>query len=345
MTILTLPTEQDAARRWDKFVAGASSATLYHRFVWRRVIEDTFSHRTFYLAAAGDGNEIEGVLPLAQLKSRLFGNMLVSLPFFNYSGICAASAQAKDALLDAAVDVARRTKADCIEIRHEDRAWHEASPGSAAKLAMRLDLPPTADELWKAFPSKLRSQVQKARKENLTAMVGRADQLDAFYAVFSANMRDLGTPVYPKAFFRNILDAVEETWIVAVYLGEMPVAAGFLAGFRDRLEIPWASSLRAYNRLNPNMLLYWRCLELACERQYRVFDFGRSSPDAGTYRFKEQWGAKPTPLYRYYWLKNGGPVPEVNPANPKYRAAIAVWQRLPLAVTERLGPRIVKYIP
>lgn len=345
MTILTIADEPVAVERWDEFVSRAPSATLYHRFAWKRVIEQTFSHRTFYLAAASDVDAIEGVLPLVQLKSRLFGNMLVSMPFFNYSGICASSGGARRALLEAAIETAKRTRADCVEIRHEDRAWHEESPGSAAKVAMRLALPPTADELWKSFPSKLRSQVQRARKEELTAVVGRADQLDAFYAVFSANMRDLGTPVYPKSFFRNILDAVDETWVAAVYRGGVPVAAGFLAGFRERLEIPWASSLRAYNRFSPNMLLYWRCLEFACERQYRVFDFGRSSPAAGTYRFKAQWGASPVPLYRYYWLRNGGAIPDVNPANPKYRAAIAVWQRLPLAVTERLGPRIVKYIP
>jgi FemAB-related protein (PEP-CTERM system-associated) len=211
---------------------------------------------------------------------------------------------------------------------------------------MRLPLRPTAEELWKSFPAKLRSQVQRPIKEGMSVVIGQEDQLDAFYQVFAANMRDLGTPVYGKRFFQNVLRAFpDRTWIATVYLGGIPVASGFLAGFRDRLEIPWASVVRAYRHLSPNMLLYWRCLEFACQRRYRVFDFGRSTRGEGTYRFKEQWGAKPVQLYWYYWLRDGNELPQVNPTNPKYRMAIAVWQRLPLGITTQIGPSIVKYIP
>jgi hypothetical protein len=118
-----------------------------------------------------------------------------------------------------------------------------------------------------------------------------------------------------------------------------------IVAFRDRIEIPWASSLRRFNRFSPNMLLYWTCLEFACTQGYRLFDFGRSTPNESTYRFKEQWGAKPHPLYWYYWLPDGRPIPQVNPRNPKYRSAIAVWQHLPVSLTRLIGPAIVKYIP
>jgi FemAB-related protein (PEP-CTERM system-associated) len=219
-------------------------------------------------------------------------------------------------------------------------------PTKTHKVAMRLDLPISSDELWKALGAKLRNQVQKPRKADIRVSFGREEALNAFYQVFTANMRDLGTPVYPKTFFRNILDRFpQQTWIAAAHLGDRPVAAGFLAGFKDRLEIPWASSLRTSNHLGANMLLYWSCLEFAIERGYRVFDFGRSTPGEGTYRFKEQWGARPHSLFWHYWLPEGARIPDVNPDNPKYRAAIAVWQRLPLAVTRTLGPHIVKYIP
>jgi FemAB-related protein (PEP-CTERM system-associated) len=180
----------------------------------------------------------------------------------------------------------------------------------------------------------------------MTAVVGGEDLLDGFYDVFSANMRDLGTPVYPKRFFRNILRQFpSRTWIVSVYSGHTVVASGLIVAFRDRIEIPWASSLRRFNRFSPNMLLYWTCLEFACTQGYRLFDFGRSTPNESTYRFKEQWGAKPHPLYWYYWLPDGRPIPQVNPRNPKYRSAIAVWQHLPVSLTRLIGPAIVKYIP
>jgi hypothetical protein len=140
----------------------------------------------------------------------------------------------------------------------------------------------------------------------------------------------------------NLPDA---SWICTVWLGSTPVAAGFLVGYRDMIEIPWASSLRRYNRLSPNMLLYWSVLQFAVERGYQVFDFGRSSPDSGTYKFKAQWGAEPVPLYWHYWVRGEGPLPELNPQNPKYQLAVRVWQQLPLGVTRLIGPSIVMHLP
>jgi FemAB-related protein (PEP-CTERM system-associated) len=333
------------AGRWDAYVNGSPASSLYHLHAWGDVIRATFGHEAIYLSAVAEDGQLAGILPLVQLRSRVFGNMLVSVPYFNYAGICAERDDVHDRLFESAVDLARQRGSDFLELRYEG-GWRPDLPCKTTKVAMRRPLPGSADELWKELGSKLRNQVQRPRKEGMTAVVGRTERLDDFYAVFSANMRDLGTPVYPKAFFRNILQTFpEQTWIAVVYAGPQPVAAGFLAGFRDRVEIPWASSLRAFNRLSPNMLLYWSCLEFACARGYRVFDFGRSTRGESTYRFKEQWGAAPSQLYWYYWLRNGGGIPEVNPDNPKYRAAIAAWKRLPLGVTRWLGPRIVKYIP
>jgi FemAB-related protein (PEP-CTERM system-associated) len=334
--------------RWDDYANRAAGSTLYHLYGWRLVIERTFGHRCFYLHAVDDSQALVGVLPLVQLHSRMFGNMLVSLPFFNYGGICAESDAVRSALLESAIGLATERRADFVEIRHEDdhQRWQAGLPRKTSKVSMRLELPDSAGDLWKALGSKLRSQVQRPRKEGMTAVVGGDELLDDFYDVFSSNMRDLGTPVYPKSFFRNILRQFpDRTWIAAVYNGKVAAASGFLAGFKDRIEIPWASSRREFNRFSPNMLLYWTCLELACTRGYRVFDFGRSTLDESTYRFKAQWGARPHPLYWYYWLPDGRQMPQVNPANPKYRAAIAVWQRLPVGLTRLIGPGIVKYIP
>jgi FemAB-related protein (PEP-CTERM system-associated) len=330
---------------WDAYVRATSESSLYHLHGWGEVIEETFGHRPIYLTARSTAGKIVGVLPLAQLRSRVFGRMLVSLPFFNYGGICGDTEEVRHGLFDAAIAVAKDGGSDFLEIRHEDD-WRQDLPRKTSKVAMRLPLPPTAEELWKGLGSKLRNQVQRPRKEGMTAIVGREERLDDFYSVFAANMRDLGSPVYPKVFFQNILRKFpDRTWIAAVYLDKEPVAVGFLAGFKDRLEIPWASSLKAYNRLSPNMLLYWTCLEFACGSGYSVFDFGRSTPGEGTFRFKEQWGARPQTLYWYYWLRNGGAIPQFDPQSPKYRAAVETWKRLPLGVTRWLGPSIRKYIP
>ena len=159
-------------------------------------------------------------------------------------------------------------------------------------------------------------------------------------------MRDLGTPVYAKTFFRSILrELPRQSVICLLSLRGEPVAAGFLIGFKRTLEIPWASSLRRFGKLSPNMLLYWSALKYACETGYQRFDFGRSSPDSGTYKFKAQWGAQPVQLNWGYWVPDGAALPDLSPRNPKFQLAIKVWQRLPIAVTKIIGPPIVQNLP
>lgn len=331
--------------RWDDFVKRCAVATCYHQIAWKEVIETSFGHRCYYWLAEDPTGNIKGILPVVHLKSRLFGSFMVSLPYFNYGGVCAEEEEARSELLKAAIEGARGAGATHIEFRHQ-APLHIDLPVKTAKVSMRLDLPGSADLLFQSFNAKLRSQVRRPTKEGMEARIGGIEELDSFYDVFSRNMRDLGTPVYAKSFFENILLAFPGTsWICTVYKGSVPVASGFLVGFRETLEIPWASSLSEYNRFSPNMLLYWTVFKFACDRSFKSFDFGRSTPDEGTYRFKEQWGAKPVPLYWHYWIGKGGELPELNPKNPKYRAAIAVWKKLPVCVTRVFGPSIVRNLP
>lgn len=338
-------TRQDK-KAWDDYVMRSNDARCYHLTGWKDVIEQSFGHTTWYLLSEDERGAINGILPLVQLKSQLFGNFAVSLPYFNYGGLCADSVEIGDHLADGAIQCAKENGAGHIELRQNNPmeiGWEVKT----SKVSMFLPLPPTPAELWESFPSKLRSQVQRPLGQGMYARLGREDRLEDFYAVFSVNMRDLGTPVYSKEFFRSILRAFPgSSWICTVCTKEgRPVAAGFLVGFKGTLEIPWASSLRQYNRHSPNMLLYWSVLSMGCERGYGFFDFGRSTPGEGTFRFKEQWGAKPVQLYWHYWLKNGQQLPELNPRNPKYRLAINIWKRLPVGVTKLIGPSIVKNLP
>jgi serine/alanine adding enzyme len=332
--------------RWNAYVMKSSMSACYHLTGWKDVIEASFGHKTYYLFAEDRNNEIRGILPLVHLKSVIFGNYMVSLPFFNYGGICADDNEIYGSLLNKGAEVAAEVKAGHIELRHT-RHTEDGLPEKTAKVCMGLSLPRNADDLWESFSSKLRSQIRKPSKEGMYAKIGKAEELDNFYSVFAVNMRDLGTPVYSKEFFRNILNIFpDSSWICTVYArGGHPVASGFLVGFKERLEIPWASSLRSFNHFSPNMLLYWSALQFGCERGYRFFDFGRSTPGEGTYRFKEQWGAKPVQLYWHYWLRNGNQVPELNPHNPKYQVAIKIWQKLPVSLTRFIGPAIVKNLP
>lgn len=335
--------EDRFARDWADFVAGRDDASCYHQYCWKGVIERAFGHRTPYLLARRNGR-VTGCLPLCFIRSRLFGRYLVSLPFFNYGGVLAEDAESEAALLARCIGLAERERARHVEIRMTRPLGHGLTERTR-KVVMELDLPSDSERLWDGFRPKLRSQIRRPLKAGAEVVFGGEERLDDFYAVFACNMRDLGTPVYAKAFFSHILRACPESTLAVVYLHGRAAAAGFLVGFRGRLEIPWASSLRRFNQQAPNMLLYWKALEWACHNGYTAFDFGRSSPDSGTYRFKAQWGAKPHPCHWHYWVRNGGPPPELNPANPRFRMAIQAWRRLPVAFTRLLGPAIVRNLP
>lgn len=330
---------------WNAFVASHMHSTNYHHYAWRKVIEKSFGHRTYYLAARNSKSEICGILPLVHMNSTLFGSFLVSLPFFNYGGLLCNEDGAGVALLDKARCMLREVSADHAELRHL-HICQEGLATKAHKVTMILDLEKDEETQWKALDAKVRNQVRKAEKSGLKAVTGHIDLLDGFYEVFCRNMRDLGTPVYGKGFFRNILETFPDTSrIILVMLEGKTVASGMLTWFRDSLEVPWASSIIDYREKCPNNLLYWEAIRFAIRNGTRKFDFGRSTPGEGTYRFKKQWGAKPVQLYWQYLLEKGQHVPELNPGNPKYRLAIKVWQQLPVTVTKVLGPRIVKSIP
>lgn len=347
MTSSLLVTEagDEAGAAWDAFTACHGSASLYHRYLWRRLIEAESGAKTYYLLARDGANDVQGVLPLARLKSRLFGDFLVSLPYFNYGGCLAADRRTDRVLVDHAVELARRLGVSHMELREttpRDGTW----PTRTDKVNMVLDLAATEEAQWKALGSKLRSQIRRPERENPTIRFGGVELVPDFYRVFSRNMRDLGTPVYGRGFFERIAATEGSGAEIAVaYLAGQPAAAGFVVRHGTMTEIPWASSLREWNRVGINMYLYWQILKRAIERGDRHFDFGRSSIDAGTYRFKAQWGAQPRQLYWHYWLAPGRTMPALTPTNPKFNLAINIWRQLPVWAANTIGPRIVRHLP
>ncbi len=330
---------------WDAFLDTRREATLYHRARWRRLIETLFGHEGWYLYAAGESGEMLGILPLIRLRSRLFGDYLVSMPYVNYGGAIGVSPDIEQALMRAACEQAQQAGVGHIEFRDTLQRPAEWSVRTD-KLVMELALPTSPEALWDGFTPKLRAQIRRPQREQTEVAHGGVELLPEFYRVFARNMRDLGTPVYAYEFFSAIMAAFPgAARIVLVRHQQRPVAAAFLLGHGERLEIPWASSLREYNQMGVNMLLYWEVLRGAIEGSYRIFDFGRSSADSGTYRFKKQWGAEPRQLYWHYWLADGQGMPQLTPSSPKYQLAIRLWKRLPVFVANRLGPYIVKNLP
>lgn len=330
---------------WNTFVSSHQDSTNYHQYGWRKVIEKSFGHRTMYLAAIDSHNEICGVLPFVQVKSRLFGSFLVSLPFLNYGGMLVSEFAAISALLDASRKILSGTGVDHIEFRNL-KMCNEVVATKQHKVTMILELKKNVEEQWGSLDVKVRNQVRKAEKNGLKSVIGHIDLLDGFYEVFCRNMRDLGTPVYGRDFFRNVLEEFPDTTrILTITLDGKTIASALLTWHKGTLEVPWASSNRDYRQFCPNNLLYWDAIRFAIGLGAGMFDFGRSTPGEGTFNFKKQWGARSVPLYWQYLLHEGDALPEINPKNPRFRLAIQAWQRLPLMITNILGPHIIRCIP
>jgi FemAB-related protein (PEP-CTERM system-associated) len=328
-----------ASPDWDGYLAAHPEATSDHLWGWRHIFENVLGHRTVYLAAHR-GSQVVGVLPLVLLQSRLFGRSVTSLPALNSGGIVADDVPAARALLEQAERIARSFGAAHLELRHARRQFDHL-PFRQHKLAFRRELPATSEALWAGTDRKVRNQVRKAQKSGLEPVRGGVELLEDFYRVFAENMRDLGTPVYPRRLFEDVLRLFPlGARVTLVRLKRTPLAGAVSIRWRDTMLVPWASSLRKHRPLCPNMLLYWALLEQAIAEGVRVFDFGRSSPDSGSQQFKRQWGATETPLTWEYLLLSGDRLPDQGPSNPRFQLAIAAWKRLPLGIANRLGPWI-----
>jgi len=348
-------------------------------FGWGDVIRRTYGHAIYRLMltardAGGDaapqsadagrsrGESVLGVLPVVHLKHALFGNCLVSLPFLDAGGILADCRQAEERLLAEVIGLAQQTGTGSIELRHERllESCKETNTGALChpdtrtplhfatrshKVRMLLSLPGSSEMLMKSFKSKLRSQINKTLKAGFTTRIGGSELLEDFYRVFVVNMRDLGSPVHSvKLMQHSLVEFPEDSRIVVVYRSAEPVAAALVVGFGNVLRNPWASSLRKYASLGPNMVLYLRMLEHACDRGHQVFDFGRSTPGEGTHAFKEQWGAVPAPLFWHYISLDGRTPDPESAGKARFEMATRYWQKLPLVVTRILGPSIRKHI-
>lgn len=342
LTVATLDRVEDD-EAWDAFVRSQPGWTHFHLAAWRHVLRDVHALEAPYLMARNDEGALAAVMPLVRVRSLVFGHHLVSLPFLNHGGPL-GEVSAMQALVSRAVSMADRDGVDVLELR--SRGPRPLSlPVSHRKVSVLLPLPDSAEALMKRFDGKLRSQVRRAGKEGATTAFGAA-HLDAFFEVYARNMRDLGTPAQPLALFKRALAAFGDSmWIGAVYLAGVPVAAG--AGFRwgDEFEMTWASSLRAYNRVAPNMLLYWAFMERCIAEGVRTFNFGRCTPGAGTHRFKRQWGGADETLWWYVHSRDGASAATPSAEHGRFALGPRVWQRMPTGLATALSPYIIRNIP
>jgi serine/alanine adding enzyme len=331
--------------RVTEFVYRGAEVPLSSHPGWLMVLERGLGHVPYGLEVVDQGVTC-GWLPLAYVRSLLFGKFLVSLPYLNYGGVLADDIQISRILIDRAIELADRLDANYLELRHVEANDHPGLPTRvSSKVHMKLALLSDPGQLWKQLPAKVRNQVRKGQKNELQVVWGGEELLGDFYQVFSRNMRDLGTPVFGRKLFREILRQFPGQAEICLVRGEQkPLASALLLHGKKVTEVPSASSLRAFNHTNANMLMYWNLLERAMIKGQAVFDFGRSTPEGNTFRFKKQWGAMPQQAIWQYHVRRGT-VGDMRPENPRYQRFIRIWQRLPVGLTKLIGPMIVRGIP
>lgn len=336
----------------DNYVRGHPAATPYHRIAWLRAVKGGYGHTVTILVAFNGEQEVVGVLPLCHLALPLYRPALVSQAYCDIGGPLANDADIEQALTNTALSLAGKVRARSLEFRLAGppvASEQALSSLRGSKVSMLCPLPPSREALFQSYKPKLRSQIRKAEKNGLVASIGHGpDAIDAFYPVFAANMHRLGSPVHGKSWFRSLQSCYGDDMVIGlVSFEEQVVGAGIVLVNGTRAAIPWASTRAEYNHLAPNMLLYWTLLGHLADSGITVFDFGRSSPGEGTYRFKKQWGAVPHELNWVDLLeKNKGSGNDIAPSRIS-RARLAaerIWRCLPMAVANRFGPLIRKYI-
>ena len=328
----------------DSYLARSSKTTPYHFSTWRKLFKSTFNHDDLSTIALDESKSICGLFPLTHFNSAMFGNFAVSIPYFNYGGPIADNENIENLLIEEAISKAPENNIEHIEIRELRK--RDNFNARTDKVSMIRKLPDSTNAFSEEIGTKLRAQIKRSNDYRPQFKVGGLELLNDFYRVFSINMRDLGTPVYSKRFFLDVMHAwPNNSHFIVVYLDKKPVACAFVLGYKDILEIPWASALKTTNKIGINMFMYWNILNFAIDNNYTYFDFGRSSRDSGTFKFKQQWGAKPIQNYWNYWLPEGKELPQINPNNPKYKLLISCWKKLPVMASNLIGPHIVKNIP
>ncbi len=335
---------------WNRYVHAHPQATAYHSFAWVESVEQAYDHPNVSLIALHN-NQVVGVLPVTKMKIPFAGQSLCSLPFCDLGHALVDNQQVATALLEQLQQLKNSSGAKKIEYRDTDSQTVAITIANddellGKKVRMLLQLPETSELLLKSFKSKLRSQVRKSEKNGLTYQTGNSPELlDAFYQIFAQNMRKLGSPVHSKTWFQTLRQNYKNDLLISVvYTENTPIGAGIVLRNNTKACIPWASTLAEYNRLAPNMMLYWSLLKEVTDTGAKEFDFGRSTYGEGTFKFKQQWGAKPLPLN---WFLPGqqSPLKEKQSAPGKLRTIVEqIWPKLPIEVTTFIGPRIRKYI-
>lgn len=336
-------------KSWDNHVQQHSDGTVFHLTAWKQVIEKTFNHKSMYFIAEAENerknsaNGLMGVLPLFRIKSFVFGDYLVSIPFAELGGILAENKEVERKLLEKAIEIAKKLQCDYLELRNRNPI--ENLMEKSLYYNFKREIFPNIEENLKSIPRKARRMIRQGQKLGLNLDFG-THLLPEFYKILSISFYNLGTPIFPQKLFKNFIESFGKNIQIFIVRSKEKIAvAGVLVFFfKDQVVPYYAGSIPEYRNFAPNDFMYWELMRYGYENGYKIFDFGRSKIDTGSYHFKRHWGFDPNPLSYQYYLVQSKELPNLSPANPKYQKKIELWKKLPLSVTKIFGPAIARYL-
>jgi FemAB-related protein (PEP-CTERM system-associated) len=331
--------DESNCSRWDEFVQQNTDATFFHQAGWKVVIEKAFGHKTYFFYVEKKG-KITGILPLVHINSLLFGNTLVSLAPCVYGGVVASDNQSYIELNEKACHLANELGVNCLEIRNKAQK-HPDRPYKELYVYFRKELDADIDKNFMAIPRKQRAMVRKGIEAGLTSVIDT--NIDSIYKAYSESVRNLGTPVFSKKYFQILKDVFgHQCEVLSVLHNGQLIASVMSFYFKDEILPYYGGGTELSRILKGNDFMYWEVMRRAVEKGIKVFDFGRSKIGTGSYSFKKNWGFSPQQLYYEFYLVKSTSIPDVNTLNPKYKFFIAAWKRLPLSISQVIGPFLAK---
>lgn len=340
LTSLVLP-------KWDDYVKSHQQGTFFHLSGWQTVIEKSFNHDCYYLYAEHEG-KFCGVLPLVEVKSKLFGHALVSTPFCVYGGVIADSSEIVRQLEGEACKLAEELGVDYLELRYKDKQ-DSTLILKQAHSTFGCVIAEDSDKILANIKKKQRAVIRHSLKNELScsfSSTAKNTDFTAFYQLLSTSYRNLGTPIFTECYFENLMATFSDCSDIAVIRDKdsQPSSAVMNFYFNEQVLPYYGGGNDSARGLKSADFMYYQVMCHAQEKGKSWFDFGRSKNDSGPYKYKKNWGMEPKSLYYYYHLVNADELPNLSPNNPKYKFFISMWQKLPLKLSQFIGPFLSKYL-
>lgn len=343
--MIRLATQDDAAI-WNAFVDQHELGSFCHLFGWRRVIQDSSGHTPHYIISLNAAGEVNGLLPLFEVKSFLFGHQLCSTPFCMYGGAIANTSQVKNALEQHACYIAKELGVDYLELRYQSQQAELVEHGFLEKSVhsyFETKLKDNDDDILLAIKKKQRAVVRHSLKNELTSTVNQ--DIDTLFHVYSTSVRNLGTPVFSKKLFTLLVDEfTDNVDVLTISHANNALSSVMSFYYKDTVMPYYGGGLASARGAKSNDNMYYELMCHAAKKGCKLFDFGRSKNDSGAFKYKRTWGIEPKPLFHYYHLVKAKELPNLSPNNPKYQLLINTWQKLPLKVSQIIGPFLSKYV-